>query len=174
MIDLMSMGQPPHIAAELNQGGNTAERNLADTKKMHEMMMSKLDQEKADLEKQIADYEKTEQELEKFKDLENLRKLQFQLWQERKSLFSLNEKKRGQLGDMKKQYFHELAKTKAEIDHYNNMKIAQNKYIDQERLKINELNGQMQDLKKFKSKIEDEYGSQGGQHPQQMQYHPDM
>ena len=87
-------------------------------------MMTKLDQEKADLERQIADYEKTEQELDKFKDLENLRKLQFQLWQERKSLFALNEKKRGQLNDMKSQYFQELARTKAEIDHYNTVKVS--------------------------------------------------
>lgn len=91
---------------------------------MHDLMMKRLDQEKADLERQIADYEKTEQELDKFKDLENLRKLQFQLWQERKSLFALNEKKRAQLNDMKRQYFHELAKTKAEIDHYNNVKMS--------------------------------------------------
>ena len=94
MLDLMSMSQAPHVAAELEKDASVAQKNLDDAKKMHELMMNRLDQEKADLERQIADYEKTEQELDKFKDLENLRKLQFQLWQERKSLFTLNEKKR--------------------------------------------------------------------------------
>lgn len=106
MLDMLSLHGPPpfapHVQAELEQEGERAARSLDETKSMHELMMTRLDREKADLERQIGDYEKTEQEFEKFKDLENLRKLQFQLWQERKSLFALNEKKRGQLNEMKK------------------------------------------------------------------------
>lgn len=143
----------PHVTAEMEYNTMMAAQDLTDARKMHDDMMKRLEQEKQDLERQINDFQKTESELEKFKEMENLRKLQLKLWQERKSLFSLNEKKRSELDNMKKSYFNELAKTKAEIDHYNNLKLAQKQNIESEKAKIGELREQIKDLKNFRVNV---------------------
>lgn len=71
--------------------------------------MMLLQHEKQDIERQILEFKRNEQELEKMKEIENLRTLQLKLFKERKELFALVEKKRHELDQVKKNYYSELS-----------------------------------------------------------------
>ena len=82
-------------------------------------MMKQVDQAKADLQNQIKEYEAAEKEFKEFEDMDTLRELQVQLWNERKNLSAINQSKKIQLTDLKKRYYQELEKTQAEINRFN-------------------------------------------------------